>query len=248
MDQFRVFRAIGMSFKAWFANFIPFTILAGVLYAPVIIWVVGLPGSSAGEGGEDAYLKFFERGTYVLVGLSTLLAPMITQRVIQYLNGQKSSMLTSIKYGMRGILPALILAGVTNIVQLAPFGGILGAIITCYWFVAAPAAVVENLNPVTALSRSATLTQGRRWPIFGLCIMVTLIIIGVALIWAVPMLSKHDQSPSELLSSLKQMSIMLVVTICVFQLFTGIVQAVSYSLLRGDKDGVSNDELAKVFE
>ena len=34
----------------------------------------------------------------------------------------------------------------------------------------------------------------------------------------------------------------------VFQMFTGIVQAVSYALLRMDKEGVTHDELARVFE
>ena len=37
MEQFKVFRAIGLGFKAWFANFIPITLLAAVLYAPVVI-------------------------------------------------------------------------------------------------------------------------------------------------------------------------------------------------------------------
>jgi hypothetical protein len=34
----------------------------------------------------------------------------------------------------------------------------------------------------------------------------------------------------------------------VFPLFTGIVEAVSYALLRQDKDGASYQDLAKIFE
>ncbi len=75
-----------------------------------------------------------------------------------------------------------------------------------------------------------------------------MLIIGVVLIWVVPVINSHETDPAVMAGALKRMSLLLVGTICVFQLFTGIVQAVSYSLLRGDKDGVSNEELAKVFE
>jgi hypothetical protein len=238
VEQFKVFRAIGLSFKAWFANFIPITLLAAVLYAPVILYVTTLSTSE----GLEKYLEHFQHGLWALLGVSALLAPMITYRIIQYMNGSSSSIITSIKFGFRGVLPAIILAAVTSVVQMVPFGGIIGTIITCYWFVCAPAAVVERLNPVAALSRSSALTQGRRGGIFGLCFLISLIVIAIFMIWMVPAVSNGKES------SFKSMVLAMVVIISVYQLFMGIVQAVSYSLLRGDKDGVSNEELAKVFE
>ncbi len=250
MEQFKVFRAIGLSFKAWFANFIPITLLALVLYSPIFVWVFTVPTSGDSETRVlDAWMTLLTKGTWILVGLSTLIPPLVTYRVIQYMNGQKASMVASVKFGLRGIIPAVILAGVTNVVQMVPFGGIIGIIVTCYWFVAAPAAVVEKLNPIAALSRSAALTQGRRGGIFGLNFLIGLIIAVIIIAMVVPMFSgsSHD-SASEIANKAKSTAFLLLGTVCLFQLFSGVVQAVSYSLLRADKDGVSNDELAKVFE
>ena len=249
MNDFKVFRAIGLAFKAWFANFIPITLLAAVLYSPIFVWVATLPKFDAAEeaGNQawlDAWMTLFQRGPWILIGISSLVAPLITYRVIQYMNGTKSSMLTSLKFGLRGVIPAIILAAATNVVQFIPFGGILGIIITCYWFVAAPAAVTEQLNPISALGRSATLTTGRRGGIFGLNFLLGIIVIAIMFAVAAPLVSDPVKNAGEF----NRVAITVLGIICVFQLFTGIVQAVSYSLLRTDKDGISNDELARVFE
>lgn len=244
MEQFKVFRAIGLSFKSWFRNFIPFTLIAAVLYAPVIIWLATLDLSQT-RSVEELLNDVFVRPIYILIGLSALLAPLMTYRVIQELNGTKVSMLTSVKYGLRGILPAVFLAIITNIAQLIPMGGILSAIVTCIYFVAAPVAVAEKVSPFQAFSRSAELTSGRRWGIFGLTFLIGLMLIGLLMVWIVPM---FELGEAELMSSMRSSAIMLIVTMGVFQMFTGIVQAVSYALLRMDKEGVSHNELAKVFE
>ena len=255
MENFRVFRAIGLSFTGWFANFIPITLLAAVIYAPVVVWAITLPGPEALATGNPEvlvqdYLTFFTRGVYLLVGLGTLLAPLITYRVVQHMNGRKVPLLTSVKYGFRGIIPAVILAIATNVLAFIPVGGIIAIIVTCYWFVAAPAAVAEKLGPGGALTRSAHLTAGRRGGIFGLNLLVGL--TPVIYIYGVfqPAIESAVETGDlpHLFSTLKQHSLIVVGTVCVFQLFVGITQAVSYSLLRTDKDGVSNEELAAVFD
>ncbi|HEX2691527.1 MAG TPA: hypothetical protein VHN14_33175, partial [Kofleriaceae bacterium] len=168
MEQFKISRALGLSFTSWFRNFIPFTLLAAVLYSPVVIWLMTRnPASEA--GAEDLLDNFFTYPVYLTIGTSMLVPPLLTYRVIQELNGTTVSMWTSISFGLRGVPSAIILALITNLVQLVPgVGGIVGAIVTCICFVTTPAAVAERLNPFSALSRSAALTRGRRWGIFGL--------------------------------------------------------------------------------
>lgn len=244
MQEFKIFRALGLSFRSWFKNFIPFTLIAAVLYSPVIIWLATVDITES-RSLEELLNSVFVRPIYALVGLSALLAPMLTYRVIQELNGTKVSIGASIKYGMRGIIPALVLAVICNVVQLVPAGGIISAIITCIWFVAAPAAVAEKLGPGSAFTRSAELTRGRRWGIFGLTFLIGLLLMVLLMAWIVPMFTSSEEN---ILSSLRQSSILFVVTMGVFQMFTGIVQAVSYCLLRLDKEGVTHDELARVFE
>ncbi|HZC17195.1 MAG TPA: hypothetical protein VE309_10570 [Caulobacteraceae bacterium] len=47
-----------------------------------------------------------------------------------------------------------------------------GVMLSVAWWVSAPALVIEQGSPVASLLRSAELTRGKRWPIFGLSIIV----------------------------------------------------------------------------
>jgi hypothetical protein len=241
MQQFKVFRAIGIAFKAWFSNFIPITLLAAILYAPAIILATTLKGTD--DAISQPQLDNFQHILWLVIAASSLLAPFLTYRVVQYMNGTSSSIITSITHGFRGIIPVIIVAVVVNVLQMIPVGGIIGAILQCIWFVAGPAAVAERLNPIAALSRSSELTKGRRWGIFGLLFLIGLGLVIVMIALFAPMIANGGRG-----SDFKHMVMIIVPTFCGFQLFVGVVQAVSYSLLRADKDGVTHEELAKVFE
>ncbi|HEY1550310.1 MAG TPA: hypothetical protein VGG28_20925 [Kofleriaceae bacterium] len=241
MQQFKVFRAIGIAFSAWFKNFVPITVLAAILYAPAIILATMLKGND--EVITQSQLDGFQHILWLVIAASSLVAPFLTYRIVQYMNGTSSSIMTSISYGFRGIIPVIIVAVVVNVLQMIPIGGIIGAVVQCVWFVAGPAAVAERLNPVAALGRSAALTKGRRWGIFGLLFMIGLGLVIVMIALFAPLIAKGGHG-----SDFKHMVMVIVPTFCGFQLFVGIVQAVSYSLLRADKDGVTHEELAKVFE
>jgi hypothetical protein len=256
MDQpgassFRVFRALGLASKAWLRNFVPFTLLALVVYSPVLFWAFKLPSADAIESTSqlNSYVTFFERGVFLLMGLSALLSPLITYRVIQDMNGVRVPLMQSIKFGLRGIVPALLFAAVIALLSLLPMGGgLIGAVVTCYWFVAAPVAVVENQGVSWSFSRSAHLTAGRRGGIFGLVFLINLVLIALVAVIVAPLFHARDMELVAIVGKLRSSSILIVAVLGVYQLFLGIVQAVSYSLLRADKDGVNNEDLAQVFD
>lgn len=253
LQNFGIGRALGLGFRAWFANFVPVTLLAAVLYAPIIIWATTLPGAEAlethsAESVINTYVSFIQHGAIALVGVSALLAPLLTYRVVQWMNGRKVPIGESLKYGLRGILPAVILAGTTNLLGLVPTGGaIIGSIVLCVLFVAAPAAVAEKIGPFAALGRSAKLTEGRRIGIFFLNFLIGVVIVIVMMVVVAPLTHAERMSDVQIMAKLKQTAYVIVGVVCVFQIFMSMVQAVSYSLLRTDKDGVSNEELATVF-
>jgi hypothetical protein len=245
MEQFRISRALGLSFSSLFRNLIPFTLLAAIIYAPAYI----MTATASAEAGLLEYVnRLITYPIYLIVAGSALLSPMMTYRIVQELNGTRLPMLQSIRYGLRGVIPAAVLGGVNFGLQFLPAGGIIGTIVTCIWFVCAPAAVAEQLGPGAALSRSATLTAGRRWGIFGLVFLIGLIQVGVILVWLMPKLTGHGDFEEQLGTGLASGALVFMIMVSVFQLFTGIVQAVSYALLRQDKDGVTHDALARVFE
>jgi len=191
---------------------------------------------------------FFTRGAWVFAGIAALLSPLILYRVIEDMNGRRVSFGTSIKLGLRGIIPAAILGAVRLGLSMIPLGAIIGLGLVCYWFVVAPAAVAERLGPGGAIKRSSELTAGRRWPIFGMLFLMGIAQAVVLLAVAMPLLSGHETDPQVVAHALKRAVIIFVVLVAISEMFTGIVQAVSYALLRADKDGVSTEELAKVFE
>jgi len=243
MEQFKISRALSLSFKSCFQNVIPLALLMALLYSPLAIWFATF--NTASEVTEDLVNKLFTYPIYFTVGVSTLVPPLLTYRVIKELDGTTVSLLTSIKFGVRGCVPAVLLAAFTQLVQQVPGSSIIGAVVTCICFVAAPAAVAEKLGPFAAFSRSAALTKGRRWGIFGLAFLIGVIPVVLLLLWIAPTL-EHGAVDS--ISSLRNYSILVAVIIGVGQTFTGVAQAVSYALLRQDKDGVSHAELARVFE
>jgi len=245
MQEFRIFRALGLAFKAWFRNFIPFTLLLAVLYGPLVYWVATINFGS--EHLDEEFTSVFTRGVLFAVAVSTLLPPLLTYRVVQDLNGTKVSMLTSIKYGMRGVLAAVVLGVIGVVAGFVPFGGIAMLVLNCVWFVTTPAAVAERLNPFAAMGRSSMLTQGRRWGIFGLILLMGIALIAFFFLMILPLISDNSNG-EEAVASLRRFSIIMVIVYAISQMFSGIVAAVSYALLRQDKEGVSHDELAKVFE
>ena len=239
MQEFRVFRALGLAFKCWFRNFIPFTLLAALLYSPMLYWVATF----------DLDDGFFESNhvdpTLGVSALSALVAPLLTYRVIQELNGTRVSMLSSVRHGLRGLLPAIFLAMISGLTELIPLGSILNAILICVWFVAAPAAVAERRGPFSAFARAAELTRGRRLGIFGLVLLVQLIVVPVFFAVGVGVVAGSEDQGEAIF---RQLVLVIVLGVAVLQTLTGIVEAVSYALLRQDKDGVSHEQLAGVFE
>ena len=77
--------------------------------------------------------------------------------------------------------PAVFAAGMISCVATIGASILLlvpGLMVAVAWSVAAPALAVERLGPLAALSRSADLTRGNRWRIFGL-MAIALVFLAV---------------------------------------------------------------------
>jgi hypothetical protein len=111
--------------------------------------------------------------------------------------------------------------------------------------------VAKRLGPFAAFSRSAQLTAGRRLGILGLSLLIgiamaAVLVLGIS--WLALLLRDPEAPVKWVMRTAQKSAIAFVITMGAFQMFNGIVQAVAYALLRQDKDGVSHEELAKVFE
>ncbi|MHC4224040.1 MAG: hypothetical protein ACYSUN_08625, partial [Planctomycetota bacterium] len=129
-----------------------------------------------------------------------------------------------------GILGGLaILAGFMMLV-------IPGIIFTCMLYVAIPVAVVEKPGVFASLKRSAELTNGNKGSIFGIALVLGFLQqIGQTIV---------DKATPE-----ETWAIWVVLAVSfAFGALQSVAMGVSYYRLRESKEGVSIDELVKVFE
>ncbi len=114
---------------------------------------------------------------------------------------------------------------------------VVGLILFTRWWIAVAIVVVERPGVLRSLRRSAELTSGYRWRVFG-----TLIVILIAQ-------NVLDRAAGVILSGAP--SVLIVVSFVISAAATAyiaVVSAVCYHDLRVLKDGVDVDEIARVFE
>lgn len=258
--QFDIGRVIERTFKAIGGNFASFLILSLLLRAgPALAFNViqygatgMLPGRLMPTTGADykpetALLTLL--GGLVTIATTYLVQGALIRGTFGQLSGKRATLSELLSTGVRFLLP---LFGLAIVMGVAVFIGTIffvvpGLILATMWLVAAPAVVVERKGVFGSLSRSAELTRGSRWPIFGLmvifgiCAWVAGIVGGSVLLGSV---IGGQPDPTV-------MAVGLVVSAIVSALvaMVGAVGIASiYYELRSMKDGLGVEQLASVFD
>lgn len=246
--EFSVGNALGTTFRVWFRNFLPFTILNALLYAPLLIWGATI------MRGEVTIEKAEALDRFVLIfGLSSFLIQMflvstVTYGVVMELRGQRASMADNLRVGISRLLPSLL---VTLLWVLCVGLGFLaliipGVILYCMLYVAVPASVIERPGIGGALSRSSHLTSGSRPGIFALILIVGVASYGVQKLLENAFLDSAD--PNQIMASVQTFVYATAAFEIIAGVFGAVLTAVTYAQLRFSKEGASADELARVFD
>ncbi len=113
------------------------------------------------------------------------------------------------------------------------------AILFTRWFVAIPICVVERAGPLQCLRRSSQLTEGHRWKIFGIILLLYLLIgfIGQLVILAITALG------GAVIGHIGN-----VIWTMVWMAFASIFVVVTYYELRSAKEGIDIEQIASVFD
>jgi hypothetical protein len=163
--------------------------------------------------------------------------------VFQVLRGEKAGIGDAMGRGMSRIVP---LCGAALLLGIAKVIGYLllivpGIIMTCVWIVTIPACVVEKLGASRSMERSAELTRGNRWSIFGLValLFVVMVLLGLGVGFGLVALTGGNKAVA-------QMAVAFVAFIP--QTFDSVMCAVLYYDLRASREGVTVDSLANVFD
>ena len=271
-ESFSVGRGLSLGLSITFRNFIPFAVLAVLVFVPQLLYV---HFSTADWGKtempfEDVAGLLWWVGKFFAISFlcSALLISTYAYGVVMELRGQHAGIGATLSQGLRRFFPVLGTATIIGVLlmvvgfgviylgarmNLGTFGQVLvyctiGAIWSIY-LCAIPAAVIEPSGLVGPLSRSSSLTQGRRGAIFG---MLT-VYFGAKFI-AGEIVTSTILTPDSLMGEESIWDLMrtafYVSTIIdiVFSMFLAVAASVTYYLLRAEKEGTSADELASVFE
>lgn len=239
VSEFRVGSVLGTGFSILFKNIVPFGLLSLLVMSPTYIYALAVdPQIYLDEtefGGVGSGINIVESL------LSYFLAAALVYGTFQELRGRHAGLGACMSRGLALIFPVIGVTILTGLaVGLATMLFVIpGLIVMTMLWVVVPAAVIEKPGVINSLSRSAELTKGYRWQIFGIIVLVTVIAFaGVFLLFMV-------------LAAIANPTVFVLGELVVTAFFTAlwaVVSAVGYHDLRVVKEGVGIEEIAAVFD
>ncbi|MBT8494147.1 MAG: hypothetical protein KJO07_13915 [Deltaproteobacteria bacterium] len=246
--EFRAGQVLGRTFSVFGKNIVSLGLLAGIFIGPFFI-----PAVSEYFGGH--VWQFLLCLTLALFALQAT----VVYVVFQQLRGDHAGLFRALKVGLSRLLPvtgtilllylaligAALPGAVLGFATRSPIVQLLGQnipmlIVMMMFYVAVPVSVVERPGVMMSLKRSQELTEGHRWGIFG--IFLVTVMLGVVIL----MLLVNAANSGSISFTVYLVAVLVVMISAALLYSVGV--AVTYHDLRLEKDGVSVDELASVFE
>lgn len=268
MGQFRVGEVLSRSMAILARNIVPFGLLAVLFTAPTFVATVMLDPQAgimdpktmqALEYGDKAAIERVLTMFAVMIGLMLLglvLSMLATAAMVygtfQDLRGAPAGIGASLRHGLRTALPVLGVALLSVLLMMLGAVALLipmFIVLTMFW-VAIPAAVVERPGVIASLKRSAELTKGNRWRVFGIYVVITLISLIATSTVQTPFLAAMGTAGPEYMMSggfLAAQVLGLLVS-AFFTALTAVASAVAYHDLRAVNEGFDIDQYAAVFD
>jgi hypothetical protein len=244
-SDFRAGRVLSRTFSVLSRNLLPFCIVTAIASLPNFL-VFNFHEMRAGPVKIMAADPGIAAARLALGVVISLVLGALSQAVILYaafedMRGRPLNLLESTKIGLRRTFPVVGVAlATTFLAMLAGLALVIPMLIVFTMLVVAPpACVVERLGPINSMRRSARLTKGHRWKIFGLWLVT---IIGGAIVQGV-LVGAAAQIGGRPLALLIQFVIG-----AVWGAFYAILIVVAYHDLRVAKEGVNTDQIAAVFD
>lgn len=230
-------RVFGQGLSIYGRNFLPYTLLSLLIYAPVIVWVLLMI-----EG-----IVSYSTGSLIVTGILTVVGQCLVTGILfftttEVLRGHKANVGRGFAVALRR-LPSILAVALLSAIG-AGVGALLfiipGLIVLTMLWVAIPVTVVEKRGPIESLSRSWELVTGNGWSVFG----------AIIIFWVL------ENAPELILKgrfeagTIEPMVYFLVpVVIGVFvAAANATVTAVGYHELRISKEGVDTEEIASAFD
>ena len=255
-------QVIGGTFQVIGRNIVSFTILGlilsglptGLIAIAQAQWVVS---SGIGTGNvtfDTAYFTNLGLGALAAIITSAILQGALIFATVQDMNGQKPRVGEALATGLRNFLPLLIVSILFGLAWV--FGIILlivpGVMIACAWCCAVPALVADRTGIFESFSRSAELTRGNRWRIFGLFVLLVIILWVLGMVFGAISVAAVFSTPGVMENPLAAATNPLTIIVqIVQQTITAVISAalvaVLYVELRRIREGAGPQWLAEIF-
>jgi hypothetical protein len=233
---FRIGVVLSKTFGLLSQQFGKFLLLTFIPLIPLLLLLFPLLGRPS--GAMTATYGVLAAVTGVLTFCLQIVAQATTlYGAFQLMRGQAFTVGQSLQVGLRRALMVIgvallvgIAAGLASLLLIVP-----GVIVFCMYYVAVPVCVIEKLGVGASTSRSAALTKGYRWSIFGLVLLVGAISLVVSFLLTL--------LGGGIWGALLRFGWQLVATS-----YGAVLVAVVYHDLRVAKEGIDIESLANVFD
>lgn len=236
---------LSQTFSVFSAGFVKFSALGFILLSPILIYSLFFAPPAAQLAAKPGVASEVIGRTAIAFAVQMLLYLVIQAAVlygaVQQLRGRSFAIGESLAIGLKRAIPVLAVSiayGIATAVGMVLLF-VPGMIVLCMCYLAVPVCVIEKPGIFASLGRSAELTKGFRWQIFGIVLLVSIVSSLVSGVLTVVISRIAGPTILALISFVWQ---------GIYVAFAAVLAAVLYHDLRAEKDGVDVEEIAAVFE
>lgn len=165
---FRIGDVFGQSLQLFKRRFAPLVAVTALVYAPLF-----LPPLLIGEMDVGAGAAAIAAAIAANLVLPQLASNAVCLAVVGDLRGEGFAAPQALGAALRRLAPVLAVNGLLLLVAAA--AGLLlvapGVMVLCAYMLAGPACLLEGRGVLDSFKRSAALTRGRRWLVFGVLLL-----------------------------------------------------------------------------
>lgn len=249
-EKFDFGRVVGQTFGLIGRNFVLFFVLALIF--------VGLPQFVVTYGQIVIRDVRPELMTWIpivgfIVSLVTtyILQGALTRAAVDDLSGKGVRLGAALGDGFAFFFPLFIVALLVGLGLMIGFLLLIipGIILAVRWAVSAAVVVAEREGPTSAIGRSSELTAGYRWAIFGLLLLYIVLVYAVTIGLALAVRTFGGDAEAVAFDTIGVVyGVVSAISASLLTLISTVGTASLYFELRRVKDGVSVEDLAKVFD
>ncbi len=234
--EFRVGGTLNRAIGVFIRNALPFSLVAFIAWLPVgLIYYETLDLPAQEREISQSLAGWFDVFSQ-LIAFSA-----IAHTAFRDMRGRPVRFWESAMRGLKRFFPmagAFILyalgAGLGLVLLIVP-----GVLLLTRWYVFAPICVIERKGPLGSFKRSAALTEGNRWKLFAMFVIVQFAAGAAIGLASVALASLLPPVPALLLWGAWQAP---------WTAFNGLLSVVIYHDLRVAKEGADVESIASVFD